>query len=353
MKTIKVIILEDNSLISEIIKGYLLIMPEVSLIGIFDNQREVIKKCNEKKPDLVIVDCDYWRDKPLFVRRMREIAPNIRILGIIDQPKLFNSLYRAGFDHVISRDFLTEKYLIESIRNIVLSLPSDMLHTNSAERAEAEKAAKEKPEGEGTYYDDDYTYHNMTKEVGEREVQEKAEELLREAAEKAAREKSAREVAEKAVREKVERESAQKMRKESRKVQVVDKFKISIAYPKLLSKRFESSFLIHIYLPEKRAQVMRNIKSEFQKQKINEQLQSSSIKFGQTIKVKFYSPAFIFPESVTKLIDNPINKITFLGMPKDNCEPGLHKILVSISDANTDQEINSITINAQSSRFCF
>ncbi len=111
--------------------------------------------------------------------------------------------------------------------------------------------------------------------------------------------------------------------------------------------------LLHIYLPEERTQVIRNIKSDFQEQKINEQLQASSIKFGQKIKIRFYSPAFFFPDFVTKVIDNPINNRTFLGMPKDHCEPGLHKILVSIFDANTEQEIESPTISAKVVDFAF
>jgi serine/threonine protein kinase len=139
-------------------------------------------------------------------------------------------------------------------------------------------------------------------------------------------------------------------------------FKISIAYPRLLSKRFESSFLLHIYFPEKRSHVTKNIRAEFQEQKTNEPPQfqetseyilSSSVKLQQKIKIKLFSPAFDFPESVTKLIDNPINKIIFLGMPKDNCVPGFHKVLISILDANTDQEFESFAISVRVVDFAF
>lgn len=147
------------------------------------------------------------------------------------------------------------------------------------------------------------------------------------------------------------REATKKIVKE--KIQLHKKFKISISYPKLLSKRYESPFLLHVYLPEERSQVTRNIKSEFREQKTNEYLRPSTIKFEQKIRIKLFSPVFDFPESVTKLIDNPVNKITFLGMPKDSCEPGAHKVLVSVSDANTDQEFESFTVSVKVVDFSF
>lgn len=131
------------------------------------------------------------------------------------------------------------------------------------------------------------------------------------------------------------------------------KFRVSLTHPKLLSKRFESTFLFQVYTPDNRSQVTRNIKAEFHEEVINEHTKQSMIMFGQRIKVKLFSPVFDFPESVTKLIDNPVNKITFLGIPKDDCEPGHHKVLISISDAKTDQEFESFTISLRVVDFAF
>jgi len=136
-------------------------------------------------------------------------------------------------------------------------------------------------------------------------------------------------------------------------LQQSEQFKISVAHPRYISKRFESAFLLQFYIPERRSQVMRNIRLEFQAENIGEHTQSSLVKSLQMVKIKLFSPAFDFPGEVTKLLDDVVNKITLLGMPKDNCESGLHKVLVSISDADTDQEFESLTINVQVVDFAF
>lgn len=147
--------------------------------------------------------------------------------------------------------------------------------------------------------------------------------------------------------------SREKAEREDKRTSLPKKFKISIAYPKLLSKRFESPFLLQVYLPNERSQVIRNIKSGFQEQKTNEHLQSSSVRPKQKIIVKFFSPTFDFSEPITKFIEREVNVFTFLGMPKDSCEPGLHKILVSISDGDTGLEFESLTITAKVVDFAF
>ena len=200
----------------------------------------------------------------------------------------------------------------------------------------------------------------------ERRIKEEAERLIAEER-RMAREKAAAKRMAKAEEERLARGKAEAERKakemvskekdeavrETRKTQLTKNFKISIVYPKLLSKRFESAFLLQIYVHEERYRVTRNIKSQFREQQTDEQSQSSSIKLGQRIRVKLFSPAFDFPESVTKLIDNTLNKITFLGMPKDICQPGSHKVLVSVLDVQTEQEFESFTINVQVVDFAF
>jgi hypothetical protein len=99
--------------------------------------------------------------------------------------------------------------------------------------------------------------------------------------------------------------------------------------------------------------VTRNIKSEFKDQKTSEHMQLSSIKTGQRLKVKFFSPVIDFPDPVLKMIDQPVNKVILLGIPKDNCETGFHKISISISDADKGQELESFTITVQVVDFAF
>lgn len=130
-------------------------------------------------------------------------------------------------------------------------------------------------------------------------------------------------------------------------------FRISIAHPKFLSKRFESSFLFQVYTPDDRIRVTKNITDEFNQQEMAEHIQESSIGFGQLITVKFFSPEFVFSEPVTKLVTNKVSKIVYLGKPKDDCTPGLHRILVSVLDTKTNHEFESLTVSVQVVDFAF
>jgi uncharacterized protein YegL len=202
------------------------------------------------------------------------------------------------------------------------------------------------------------------REVAEKAKQEKAE---REAMELASRRKAERVAEQKAKREREAKEltTRKKAEREAKEKVAIDntevKFdirknknlKFSIAGPKLLSKHFESSFLVQIFLPEKYAQVARNIKSEFREQESFEHSQFSKIKLGQKVLVKFFSPYFIFSTPDPKLINSSINTISLSGTPIDNCEIGLHKILISISDVETSLEIESLSIQVRVVDYAF
>lgn len=120
-------------------------------------------------------------------------------------------------------------------------------------------------------------------------------------------------------------------------------FNISVSCPRLLSKKFESTFLIQLFLAKEYTKVKSNIMAEFQDQETSQYIRKSELSKGDKIRVKLFHPDFLFSDAVTKSIDNSINKIVVLGKPKDNCEPGFHKILVSISDVESEQELESFT----------
>jgi hypothetical protein len=132
-------------------------------------------------------------------------------------------------------------------------------------------------------------------------------------------------------------------------------YKISVSHPKLLSMRFEAEFLFQVYMSSFRAQVSKNIKKAFADKLIEhvEQIQQSSILPGQIIRVGFFSPDFVFSDPVTKEIKEGLNRISFLGKPKDTCTPGTHQVLISISDAQTNQEFESLAISVRVVDFAF
>jgi len=158
-----------------------------------------------------------------------------------------------------------------------------------------------------------------------------------------------------AVRE--EGESVENKRRNQKKTEQRRKrtgpLETSVAYPTLLSKGFASPFVLQYYLPQQRAVALSNIRATFENSKINEYRQSSSVKLEQKIRVKFFSHAFDFSEPVTRVMDEEVNKFTFLGTPKDSCELGFHKILISVSDDASGQEFESMIITAQVVDFAF
>lgn len=132
-----------------------------------------------------------------------------------------------------------------------------------------------------------------------------------------------------------------------------ERLRISVAFPKLLSKRFEGIFLFQIYTSENRSLAKRNIRAEFENEKIVEQINPSNIQFGQNIKIKLFSPQIDFSDAVVKTVNKDITKVTFLGTPKDTCQPGFHKVLVSIANAETEKELESMTIKVTITDFAF
>jgi len=130
-------------------------------------------------------------------------------------------------------------------------------------------------------------------------------------------------------------------------------FHISISCPRSLSKKYEATFLIQIFLPKESAGVEFNVTSEFQNQEVHQLVTTSELNRGDKIKVKLFHPDFQFSEPVTKNLHHSLNKIVILGKPKDTCEPGLRKVLVSILDAETEQELESFTFTANVVDFAF
>ena len=132
-----------------------------------------------------------------------------------------------------------------------------------------------------------------------------------------------------------------------------ENYRVSISFPRLFSKRFDSVFLFQLYLPEHRSRVSKNIKAQFLDEPRIEFTDQSIIKIGQKIQVEFYNPHFDFSKAVVKIIDGTLTKIIFLGTPKDTCPSGRRNVRVSISNAENQQEIESFNVVVQVVDFAF
>jgi hypothetical protein len=130
-------------------------------------------------------------------------------------------------------------------------------------------------------------------------------------------------------------------------------FRISIAHPKLLSKRFSSLFLVHIYSPEMRRKVSQKVRQQFSKVDTTEHIDSSEVRVGQRVKIKLYSQDISFSEPVVKELYGEINAINFIGKPNDSCQPGLHQVILYITDDITNVEYQSVYFQVQVTDFAF
>ncbi len=148
-------------------------------------------------------------------------------------------------------------------------------------------------------------------------------------------------------------ESVFKSSEMEKRQKFLSKYKISLAHPKFLSKRFSSLFMVHIYLPEMRYKVSRRLQQQFEQNKVIEHIQDSDLKLGQELTIKLTSPEIIFSDSTIKKLDNGYQATNFIAKPKDSCYPGNHQVILSICDSKTNFEYHSISFAVQITDFVF
>ena len=72
---------------------------------------------------------------------------------------------------------------------------------------------------------------------------------------------------------------------------------ISLAYPKLLSKRFSSVFLVQIFLPEMRGEVLHTISRQFPGKQPAQRVQDSQLEAGRKVTIKVFCPDVTFSDT--------------------------------------------------------
>ncbi|MEI7847144.1 MAG: LuxR C-terminal-related transcriptional regulator [Chloroflexota bacterium] len=110
-QTYRTFILDDQYYQQEAIKAILNKIPEIEIVGIRSTVSESLEICQQKKPDLIVVDGQLYGDNnlsPNFVKTIRKTLPQARILGMTRYPECIDLLKRAGCD------FVVDKNLIES-----------------------------------------------------------------------------------------------------------------------------------------------------------------------------------------------------------------------------------------------
>ena len=125
-------------------------------------------------------------------------------------------------------------------------------------------------------------------------------------------------------------------------------FDISLLHPERLAKGLSTALGITIYLPALRERVKRIVQQRQNLEKDKrfiENVYDSDLVSGQTIAVKLSSPFLQFSEEVIKTLELDLNTMAFTVTPLENCTPGRHAARLSIKNAETKEEYESMTFD--------
>jgi DNA-binding NarL/FixJ family response regulator len=102
-------ILEDRFFDLEAIRAILAGIPEIQVVGHNSMPGEALDFCRRNKPDLIIVDGDLYGDKamsPAFVKNIRRLLPETRLLGMTRFDECIDPLKRAGCNYVVNKNVI-------------------------------------------------------------------------------------------------------------------------------------------------------------------------------------------------------------------------------------------------------
>jgi tetratricopeptide (TPR) repeat protein len=111
-----------------------------------------------------------------------------------------------------------------------------------------------------------------------------------------------------------------------RALQAAFPFKLSLLYPRKLSKRLSSPFIVHIYPPEKGEEASARITKERRKWRwqLEEHVDDAELPTGLAVNIRISNSAIDFSGEVTKvLMEDQLNSLHFNGQPKETCAPGI------------------------------
>ena len=107
----RTVILDDEFLQQSALEKILSGLSQIQIVGTAATTMEAFSICERLKPDLIIADAKIGQEKmagATFVKNIKKILPNVRILGLTYHADLIDGLKRAGCDYVAN------KALIES-----------------------------------------------------------------------------------------------------------------------------------------------------------------------------------------------------------------------------------------------
>jgi DNA-binding NarL/FixJ family response regulator len=141
---IKTLIFEDRKFDQNALRYLLERIPEIQIIKFCDTPNQAIKECERLKPDLILADADIRDDKtvgPFFVKNVRKVLPNVKILGVTQWPDCLAPLKNAGCNQVVLKQFLDDEKVAEKfIRETLLEIPYPESYSQPPQLSKVEDA---------------------------------------------------------------------------------------------------------------------------------------------------------------------------------------------------------------------
>jgi hypothetical protein len=126
----------------------------------------------------------------------------------------------------------------------------------------------------------------------------------------------------------------------------------TLAYPKLMSKRFASVFIVKIH-PHGSRKAEREIQDAAEKYGLTAVTHDSPVVEHQTVMIKLSSPQIEFSDPGAVVVSNEVKTVSFTGMPRDTCQPGKHAAVLSITDKENEVLMQSIPFEVEIVDFAF
>ena len=119
----KTFILEDSYFDLKAIEKILGELSQIQIIGSASTSVDAFSICEQMKPDLIIADAKIGQEKMVgaaFVKSIRKLLPDVRILGLTYHADLIDGLKRAGCDYVVNKALIenhdaAKKYIRETL----------------------------------------------------------------------------------------------------------------------------------------------------------------------------------------------------------------------------------------------
>jgi two-component system, NarL family, response regulator LiaR len=131
-ETIRVVVVDDHSMVRSGLRLFLLAFDEMVLVGEAANGQEAIRICEQVRPDIVLMDLIMpVMDGTRATRELVSRFPNLRVIGLTSflEPDLLQEALQAGMSGVLAKD-ISASELAKAIHDVRSGRPAFSAEVN-------------------------------------------------------------------------------------------------------------------------------------------------------------------------------------------------------------------------------